>query len=41
MSMQDIFVVGGGIGGTMTANNLVTKLYPEIRWQGTGQFDFQ
>lgn len=31
MTTQDIFVVGGGIGGTMTANNLVTKLYPEIR----------
>lgn len=31
MSIQDIAVVGGGIGGTMTANNLVTKLYPEIR----------
>lgn len=31
MSIQDIIVVGGGIGGTMTANNLVTKLYPEIR----------
>lgn len=31
MSVQDIIVVGGGIGGTMTANNLVTKLYPEIR----------
>jgi len=25
-----ILVVGGGIGGTMTANNLVVKLYPEI-----------
>ncbi len=25
-----ILVVGGGIGGTMTANNLVTKFYPEI-----------
>ena len=31
MSIQDIVVVGGGIGGTMTANNLVAKLYPEIR----------
>lgn len=31
MAIQDIIVVGGGIGGTMTANNLVTKLYPEIR----------
>ena len=31
MSIQDIIVVGGGIGGTMTANNLVTKLYSEIR----------
>ncbi|MDO9101125.1 MAG: FAD/NAD(P)-binding oxidoreductase [Candidatus Nitrotoga sp.] len=25
-----IIVVGGGIGGTMTVNNLVAKLYPEI-----------
>lgn len=31
MSIQDIIVVGGGIGGTMTANNLVNKMYPEIR----------
>ncbi len=31
MSIQDIIVVGGGIGGTMTANNLVAKMYPEIR----------
>src|SRR5690554_2889196 len=31
MAIQDIIIVGGGIGGTMTANNLVTKLYPEIR----------
>lgn len=28
---QEIIVVGGGIGGTMTANNLVAKLRPEIR----------
>lgn len=28
---QDIIIVGGGIGGTMTANSLVAKLYPEIR----------
>src|SRR5699024_4260503 len=28
--IQNIIVVGGGIGGTMTANNLVAKLYPEI-----------
>lgn len=28
---KDIVIVGGGIGGTMTANSLVTKLYPEIR----------
>lgn len=28
---KDIFVIGGGIGGTMTANSLVAKLYPEIR----------
>lgn len=28
--VQNIIVVGGGIGGTMTANNLVAKLYPEI-----------
>ncbi len=27
---KHILVVGGGIGGTMTANNLVAKLYPEI-----------
>lgn len=26
-----ILIIGGGIGGTMTANHLVTKLYPEIR----------
>lgn len=25
-----ILIIGGGIGGTMTANHLVTKLYPEI-----------
>lgn len=31
MATQDVIVVGGGIGGTMTANNLVNKLYPEIR----------
>lgn len=31
MAIQDIIVVGGGIGGTMTANSLVVKLYPEIR----------
>ncbi len=31
MSIQDIVVVGGGIGGTMTANNLVAKMLPEIR----------
>lgn len=29
--VQHIVIVGGGIGGTMTANHLVTKLYPEIR----------
>lgn len=28
--IKNIIVVGGGIGGTMTANNLVSKLYPEI-----------
>lgn len=28
---QEIIVVGGGIGGTMTANNLIVKLRPEIR----------
>lgn len=28
---QRILIIGGGIGGTMTANHLVTKLYPEIR----------
>lgn len=27
---KHILVVGGGIGGTMTANNLVAKLYPEV-----------
>lgn len=27
---KHIVVVGGGIGGTMTANSLVAKLYPEI-----------
>ncbi len=31
MATKDIIVVGGGIGGTMTANNLVAKLYPEVR----------
>ncbi|MBZ9537983.1 MULTISPECIES: NAD(P)/FAD-dependent oxidoreductase [Modicisalibacter] len=29
--VKDIIVVGGGIGGTMTANNLVRKIYPEIK----------
>ena len=29
-TVKRIIVVGGGIGGTMTANNLVAKLYPEI-----------
>lgn len=28
--VKNIVVVGGGVGGTMTANNLVAKLYPEI-----------
>ncbi|HHX34380.1 MAG TPA: NAD(P)/FAD-dependent oxidoreductase [Gammaproteobacteria bacterium] len=28
--IKNIIVVGGGIGGTMTANNIVSKLYPEI-----------
>lgn len=28
--VQNVIVVGGGIGGTMTANGLVAKLYPEI-----------
>ena len=28
---KQILIIGGGIGGTMTANHLVTKLYPEIR----------
>lgn len=28
--IKTIIVVGGGIGGTMTANNLVSKLYPEV-----------
>ncbi|WP_346900185.1 FAD/NAD(P)-binding oxidoreductase [uncultured Roseibium sp.] len=31
---QHILVVGGGIGGTMTANSIVSKLYPEV---STGQ----
>lgn len=26
-----ILIIGGGIGGTMTANHLITKMYPEIR----------
>ena len=25
-----ILIIGGGIGGTMTANHLVSKLYPEV-----------
>ena len=29
-STKRIIVIGGGIGGTMTANNLVAKFYPEI-----------
>jgi sulfide:quinone oxidoreductase len=29
-STKSIIVVGGGIGGTMTVNNLVAKFYPEI-----------
>ena len=28
--IKNVIVVGGGIGGTMTANSLVEKLYPEI-----------
>lgn len=28
--VRHILVVGGGIGGTMTANSIVSKLYPEI-----------
>lgn len=28
---RHILIIGGGIGGTMTANHLVNKLYPEIR----------
>lgn len=28
--IKNVIVVGGGIGGTMTANNLVSKLYPEV-----------
>ncbi len=27
---KQILIVGGGVGGTMTANHLVAKLYPEI-----------
>lgn len=30
MMKKRIIIVGGGIGGTMTANHLVQKLYPEI-----------
>lgn len=28
--VKTILVVGGGIGGTMTANSIVSKMYPEI-----------
>ncbi|NMY73446.1 FAD/NAD(P)-binding oxidoreductase [Pseudomonas sp. WS 5071] len=28
--VQKIIIVGGGVGGTLLANQLVTKLYPEI-----------
>lgn len=28
--MKRILIIGGGIGGTMTANHLVSKLYPEV-----------
>ena len=28
--MQRIVIVGGGVGGTMLANLLVVRLYPEI-----------
>ncbi|MCB1623071.1 MAG: NAD(P)/FAD-dependent oxidoreductase [Pseudomonadales bacterium] len=28
--VKNVIVVGGGIGGTMTANSLVAKLYPEV-----------
>lgn len=27
---HQILIIGGGIGGTMTANHLLTKLYPEV-----------
>ena len=27
---KHILVVGGGIGGTMTANGIVSKMYPEV-----------
>lgn len=27
---HQILIIGGGIGGTMTANHLVSKLYPEV-----------
>lgn len=27
---KHILVVGGGVGGTMTVNSIVAKLYPEI-----------
>lgn len=29
-SKKRVLVIGGGVGGTMTVNNLVNKLYPEI-----------
>lgn len=31
MMSKQIVVVGGGVGGTMVANQLVSKLYPEIQ----------
>ena len=32
--VKKIIIVGGGVGGTLLANQLVTKLYPEIGRRG-------
>lgn len=34
-----VLIIGGGIGGTMTANHLVRKLYPEISSGGRDHHD--
>lgn len=40
--MQRIVIVGGGVGGTMLANLLVVRLYPEdTRRRGAGTADFR